>query len=340
MMTATNETTGAEFHPTSVDAPKTLHVSFAADPSASLGVQLINCDTKERETESMFLPGFAVVGRLLDGDTVARKAGVAVGDIIVAVNGSGFRRFAPEKQQLAAPASTTDGSDPAASSSEGADEAVELDHAVVPADGQAYHNMLAKLKAVKAANGDPPLILTLERHGWDSQANAWGRFLAARDHMVPNAMQMFQQHEAWKATTFPISLKSPGLQQILKTKAVSEIDLVIDKYPPTVYVEYAKLLELQAAGTIAPADVVAAFVLFTERMLAQQSLRDSPRKPCTCQFIDLSGVSVTSGFRVETLKQIYHTFEPNYPETLFKMVIYPVSTLMVRVVACGGKENG
>ena len=204
---------------------------------------------------------------------------------------------------------------------------VTLDHAVSPADGNAYHNMLAKLKAVKAANGDPPLILTLERHGWDSQANAWGRFLTARDKMVPAAMMMFQQHQAWRDTTFPISLKSPGLQQILKTKAVSEIDLVIDHYPPTVYVEYAKLLELQAAGSITPDDVVNAFVIFTERMLSQGK---DPRHPSTCQFIDLSGVSVTSGFRVDTLKLIYHTFEPNYPETLFKMVIYPVSSFTVR----------
>jgi len=310
MMTASSN--GGEFQSTSPTLPKILHVSFANDPAASLGVQLINCDTPERETECMFCPGFAIVGRLLDGETVARTAGVAVGDVIVAVNGAGFRRFAPEKESEAI----------------GEDVTVELDNAVV--DSNAYHAMLAKLKAVKAANGDPPLILTLERHGWDSQSNAWGRFLAARDQMVPAAMQMYQQHEAWKRATFPIALNSNGLQEILKCKAVSEIDLVIDNLPPTVYVEYAKLLELQAAGTITSEDVVAAFVIFTERMLAQQAKKD-PRKPASSQFIDLSGVSITSGFRVDTLKQIYNTFEPNYPETLFKMVIYPVSSLMVSI---------
>jgi C-terminal processing protease CtpA/Prc len=44
----------------------------------------------------MFVPGYATVGRLLDGETVARKSGVKVGDCIVAVNGQGFRRFAPD----------------------------------------------------------------------------------------------------------------------------------------------------------------------------------------------------------------------------------------------------
>ena len=44
----------------------------------------------------MFLPGYAVIGKLLKGETVAKKFGVKVGDCIVAVNGSGFRRFAPD----------------------------------------------------------------------------------------------------------------------------------------------------------------------------------------------------------------------------------------------------
>lgn len=44
----------------------------------------------------MFSPGFAQIGRLLEGATVARKCGVNVGDCIVAVNGSGFRRFAAD----------------------------------------------------------------------------------------------------------------------------------------------------------------------------------------------------------------------------------------------------
>lgn len=47
----------------------------------------------------MFSPGFAQIGRLLDGDTVARKSGVNVGDCIVAVSGQGFRRFAPDYEE-------------------------------------------------------------------------------------------------------------------------------------------------------------------------------------------------------------------------------------------------
>ena len=47
----------------------------------------------------MFSPGFAQIRRLLDGDTVARKSGVNVGDCIVAVSGQGFRRFAPDYKE-------------------------------------------------------------------------------------------------------------------------------------------------------------------------------------------------------------------------------------------------
>lgn len=51
------------------------------------------------EPYEMFSPGFAQIGRLLDGETVARKCGVNVGDCIVAVNGQGFRRFAPDYKE-------------------------------------------------------------------------------------------------------------------------------------------------------------------------------------------------------------------------------------------------
>ena len=71
---ATTSSTSTDFHSTSnSDTAHVLHVSFARDPSASLGVQLVNCDTVERATESLFLPGFAVVGRLLEGDDTAGK---------------------------------------------------------------------------------------------------------------------------------------------------------------------------------------------------------------------------------------------------------------------------
>jgi len=269
----------------------------------------------------MFLPGFAQIAILLEGETVARKAGVKPGDVIVAVNGHGFRRFAPDfnPDEVERMSNTTD--------------AIELDNKIAD-PGEAYHAMLAKIKSIKiaAASGEhEPLVLSLERYGWDAPPNSWGRFLEARDMSVPEAMQMNQLHQNWKASMFPIPLQSPGLQKILRAKAVSEIDVEgesLHDFPPTVYVHYSKLLELQTAGGITADDVVQAFCIYTERMLAKAK---DPRRPKTCQFIDLTGVSISSGFRVDTLRKIYNVFEPNYPETLFKMVIYPVSSMMVRV---------
>lgn len=267
----------------------------------------------------MFLPGYAQIAKLLEGDTVAKKAGVQPGDIIVAVNGSGFRRFAPDYK--------LDEVDKISNS----DKEIELDNKTADS-GEAYHAMLAKIKSIKLAaadGGHDPLVLSLERYGWDAQPNAWGRFLEARDNNVPEAMQMMQVHEQWKSTTFPIALQSPGLQKILRAKAVSEIDVEgesLHDFPPTVYVHYSKLLELQTAdSTITTDDVVQAFVIFTERMLAKSK---DPRTPKTCQFIDLTGVSISTGFRVEMLRKIYNVFEPNYPETLYRMVMYPVTSMM------------
>jgi CRAL/TRIO domain len=333
MTSDTPATTGGAnemFYSTSNDCiVQVLHVSFAnQDPSASLGVQLINMDVPERELDAMFTPGYATVGRLLppsngESTSMAQQFNVHPSDIIVAINGHGFRRFAIENADSLVVLNPED-----------QEVQVDLDHAVVTGtDGSAYQQLMSKLKAVKAANGDPPLIITFERYGWDTKTNAWIRFLTARDHNVPAAMKMMQDHELWKESTFPIALTSPGLQRIFQERAVSEIhteDESVD-HPPTVYVNYGLLQQLQSAGHITTPDIVSAFVIFTERMLSKSI---DPKKPQTCQFIDLSGVSMisTSGFRVDALKQIYNTFEPNYPETLHKMVIYPVSTIMVRML--------
>jgi CRAL/TRIO domain len=298
------------------DVPSLLHLS--CPPGSNFGAVLVNCD-KKAENE-LFLPGFAIVGRLLPGETVAREAGVMPGDVLVAVNGHGFRRFKPDYKLEEVTVLTTPGS--------ASTPAVELDHAVVE-PGSAYEQMLAKIKALKASG--ETFTLTLERYKWDARPLSWFRFLQARDNNVMDAMTLIQTHETWKASTFPIPLQTPGLQTIMRTKAVSEIDIEASDGEsslsvPTVYVNYAKLLELQTSGDITGDDVVSAFVIFTERMLAKNA--DSPT-PKTTQFIDLSGVSLSSGFRVDTLKKIYNVFEPNYPETLHKMVMYPVSSVLV-----------
>merc|ERR1711971_1422618 len=64
------------------------------EPSLQKLLQLSNHDTGL--TNEMFLPGYASVGGILDGPTLARENNVRLGDIIVAVSGEGFRRFPPD----------------------------------------------------------------------------------------------------------------------------------------------------------------------------------------------------------------------------------------------------
>jgi hypothetical protein len=260
----------------------------------------------------MFAPGFATIGRLLDGETVARKCGVQVGDAIVAVNSQGFRRFAADYKD-----------DELDNLSE--ESYAKHDGAVLRlGQGEAYRQLMQKIKAIKAA-GNPALSLSLERHGWDAKINSWPRFLEARDRDVPAAMKMMQLHEQWRVETFPIDLTRDGVQEVLRLKAVAEIDTRQNSnIPPTVYVNFSKL---QSMESISPDDVTKAFVIFTELMLQRSK---DPCTPKTCQFIDLSGVTISSGFRVDMLKRIYKVFEPNYPETLSKMVMYPVSAMLAK----------
>jgi hypothetical protein len=109
-------------------------------------------------------------------------------------------------------------------------------------------------------------------------------------------MQMQQAHEAWRAATFPIDLTGTELQSILKLRAISEID---SGTFPTVYVNYAKLQSLENEQT--PESVVAAFVISTEIVLGNCS---DPRNPKSCQLIDLTGVGISTGFRVDILKKV------------------------------------
>jgi hypothetical protein len=312
------------FNSTSKETTSLLHISFAEDPAASLGVALINCDNVDDTDRMMFLPAFGVTGKMLPGDTVARRAGVQIGDAIVAVNGQGFRRFKPDKDEVVESLNGV---------------TVELDNAVIE-PGTAYKSLLAKIKEIKASS--TPLVLTLERYGWDGRPNAWLRFMSARKTNVPEAMHMLQEHIAWKQSFFPIDLRQPGIQLILKTKAISEIDIGADHDAiPCVYVEYGKLINMQSEGSITAEDVVAAFVLFTERMLAKSK---DARSPKVCQFIDLSGVTLTgsTGFSPTTLRTIYNVFEPNYPETLYKLIMYPVNTMVkmsVRTMLSFVNEN-
>jgi len=261
----------------------------------------------------------------MEGDTIARKNGVQAGDFIIAVNGHEFRRF-PSKYEIKymPDLSVHSNDDDIVSSDQTCSEGKVTVTEYQPGEG--YTCTLGKIKQVKSTN-DPqnPLILTLERYGWNSRENAWHRFLAARDGDVSLALQMMEENEKWRKSTFPLNLKGEGLQKIFKSRAISEIDLDHGDRPPTVYVDFSKLQALEEG--VSSKDVVDAFVVFTELLLARS---ENPRNPKACQFIDLSDTYISSGFRVSFLKQIYSVFEPNYPETLEKMIMYPVSSFVRR----------
>jgi len=331
------------FSSTSSDKPSVITVSFAQDPSGSLGVQLNTLD-KGKEHE-IFNPAYATVGRLIHGDTVAKKCGVMVGDCIVAVNGEGFRRFVPDydEDELDDLTTNLDGS-LSISYDEGDDEDLhsngedgtatdketirKLKRRVIPSGikgGEAYNALLRKIMEVKKAeDADDPLVISLERYGWDSRVNSWSRFLAARDNNVPLAMRMIQEHEAWKLKAFPIDLRKTGIQLVLKSKAISEIDIKDSLKPPTVYVDFGRIMALRG-GLASTDDVVNAFVIYNELLLSRSL---EPCAPKVSQLIDLSESNVRNT-NANVLKEIYQVFEANYPETLDKMIMYPVSRAVV-----------
>jgi hypothetical protein len=124
-----------------------------------------------------------------------------------------------------------------------------------------------------------------------------------------------------------MDLTRDGLQEVLRLKAVAEIDVgEMKNVPPAVYVNFTKL---QAMNGMSFDDVCKVFVIFTELMLTRSK---DPRNPKICQFIDMTDVSVSGGVQVELLRKIYEIFEPNYPETLSKLVMYPVSSVLASTI--------
>lgn len=258
--------------------------------------------------------------RQLDGDTLARRSGVKIGDFIVAVNGEGFRRFPPDFEDTYLE-DVTEGLD-LINLTEGAEANIrgedyenqrKLKGRVVSCkkSGEAYDKLLGKIREVKSSM--IPLHISMERYMWDSRVHSWSRFLSARNGIVPQAMTMIQAHERWRNEFFPIDLTEPILQKILKAHAVSEIDVAVadeEDIAATVYIDFAKLQNLRSMddSEALSIEVVKAFVLYTETLLSKAP---DPRRPKTCQFVDLTGVSIKQGFNVNILKKLYATFEPS-----------------------------
>jgi CRAL/TRIO domain len=321
----------ALFEGTSRDEGRFFHIQVHSDQN--LGVKLVNCDIPG-DPSLQFYPGYALVGGFTDDDNGGGNSSsiyrnvLQKGDIMIAVNGHGFRRFA-YRSDSEVPLDNSSTKDPTMLTTLPEDAHLELDHAVIASDGTAYQQFMEKFKAVKMAGGDPPLILTVIRYDWNSQCFAWRRFLAARDDNVPAALQLYQAHVTWRHETFPMDISTPGVQTIFDQKAVAQID---SGHVRAVYVNYGSLLQLESAGMISTMDIRNAFVLVTEKLLgAVTGPEDDPRYPSVTHLIDVSGVSsyTASAFRTDILKDIYTTFEPNYPETLHKMILYPISSMVV-----------
>jgi hypothetical protein len=286
--TATTTTTtipplqSALFVGTSREVGRYFHVqSLPGRHHEKLGLKLINCDgtggtgssgsgggavldPTAAVMEYQFYPGYALVGGYTDDNNDGPYRNVIrPGDMIIAVNGRGFRRFAYQDgdedeiemeievnnnnntTEIGIPPTTT-------TTMTSAPIPVELDHAVVLPGTMAYRQLLEKIKAVQLASGDPPLTLTLIRYDWDARPFAWRRFLLAAEavsssstlsslstslstttssttpkkknnNVVPEALRRHQNHLQWRNETFPIDISSPGVQAIFSTRTIASI---------------------------------------------------------------------------------------------------------------------
>ena len=276
--------------------------------------------------------------RLVDGDSLARRAGAIPGDCIVCVNGEGYRRFPPDYP------------DKELEHLNGEPEELTEEQVLLRSEtltafavGEHYNTILQIIKDIKAAS-DPenPLILQLERHGWDAKAHSLLRFLTSTNFDVVDAMGMLEQHEQWREAFFPIDLTAHSLQQTIALGAISEVCIDVDA--PTIYINYAKVLNATfmdestkkhlmlvdfAAVKKWPKveDAVTTMIMYMELLLGRAP---DPTKPKVCHLIDLSSLKVTKDLNVDLIRAIYETLEAQYPETLSKIILYPIDAKLVK----------
>lgn len=277
-------------------------------------------------------------------ETLASQSGVAIGDCIVAVNDVGYRRLAAsddsdfiilenplqekiEEEQATKLKNKQNEKDkngpfkfnmkkkkkentsnytlPNHSRKIEPEPQLEINRVIHGKPGDNYTALLSQIRDGRQGGKH---TITLERYGWDHRVHSWARFLRARNEMVPQATAMLQQHEVWKERTFPIDLSSKGIKKVFSSNAITELDFTSSGiFPPTVYVNFGKLTALDGCT---PQNVVDAFVVVTETLLAKAV---SPRHPKTCQFIDMTNAKISSSFKVAILKKIYSgTYSRSY----------------------------
>ena len=273
----------------------------------------------QTEDSELFTPSYAVIRELDEGDTIARKNGVELGDCVVAVNGVGYRRLtAPDdsdfiliKNPLLEENSKEqdrknkkDKGGPfnfnrkakERSSKKIEPGPLELNRVILGKPGENYSALLTQMRNRRQGKD---FTILMERYGWDHRVHSWARFLRARNKSVPLATAMLQQHEDWRERTFPIDLGSNGIKKVFASNAISELDFTPEIFPPSVYVNFGKLTTLYDCT---PQDIVDAFVVVTETLLSRAT---DPRHPKTCQFIDMANIKISSSFKVAILKKIY-----------------------------------
>jgi len=260
------------------------------------------------------------------------------GDCIVCVNGQGYRRFPPDYPDK--DLERVGGKHEIVESEE---QAAAKETTLTGLDQRQHYRTVLKVMKESSA-GDVPLTLQLERHGWDSKAHSFERFLVANDGDVVNAMGMLERHMQWREQFFPVDLTSPSLQETIKLNAICDVCINNSDNAPTIFINYEKLLNATtleestkkhlmlvdfAAVKRWPTidDVVTTIIMYTDLLMATAP---DPTKPKICHFIDLSSLEVTMELNVQLIKAIYAAWEPHYPETLSKLVFYPVNATLAK----------
>ena len=149
------------------------------------------------------------------------------------------------------------------------------------------------------------------------------RFLRARQWDADKASGMFQRHLQWRSEKLPIALEAVemSLQRRRFYLACSDAE-----ERPVIYISFSKFVH----GKFDADEEIDAYIYFIEAEVVPK-IRSNPNGHHTWTvIIDVCGVRAPP---IEFISQLNRVFESNYPERLFKLVMFPVPWVVQQIIA-------
>lgn len=172
---------------------------------------------------------------------------------------------------------------------------------------------------VRKTDNDPSAVLEMQTRFVEAGADDLIRFLQARNFDVERAANMYQAHLQWREETLPIPYES-----VKDTLATRKFYLLNDTDAAGHPVFFYSLHRFKQAPYVVEDEIKALVYLIENEVM--------PKMGETQQWSVLIDVSGIRSPPLAFLHQMNAVMEANYPERLFRSIMFPVPTWLQRII--------